>query len=160
MKTFFMAFVLVVSMGCSATNEHTDVTKDFTGVISTEALIAEYPQFQSVYESYEPTEAEITAIKSIEGKSIMVLFGTWCHDSEREVPRLLKLLERAGVTLKSLSLVGVDRNKQEPGNRHSQFELRYTPTIILLDGNKELGRVIERPQVSLGEDLQVFVSLQ
>ncbi|MEO9945985.1 MAG: thioredoxin family protein [Paraglaciecola sp.] len=158
MKIFLIALVLMVSMGCSTANEHSANPVDYSGAISGSQLIADYPQFQSMYNSYEPSEAEITAIKSIEGKSLMVLFGTWCHDSEREVPRLLKLLDLAQVKLVNLSLVGVDRNKQEPGNRHSQFALKYTPTIILLDGDKELGRVIETPQVSLGEDLETFVN--
>lgn len=158
MKNFLMALVVMVSMGCTAANEHKKNPMDYKGAISASELISEYPQFQSMYDSYEPSDTELTAIKSIEGKSLMVLFGTWCHDSEREVPRLLKLLQVADVKLEELSLIGVDRNKQEPGNRHSQFALKYTPTIILLDGDKELGRVIEKPQVSLGEDLETFVS--
>jgi thioredoxin 1 len=89
---------------------------------------------------------------------LVVLFGTWCHDSVREVPRLLKLLDVSGVKLKSLSLHGVNYNKQEPNNLHRQYDLRYSPTIILLQGDAELGRIVEKPMASLGEDLAEFVT--
>jgi hypothetical protein len=89
--------------------------------------------------------------------SLLVLFGTWCHDSEREVPRLLKLLDLSDVELESLSLHGVNYNKQEPNNLHRQYDLKYSPTIILLQGEDELGRIVEKPILSIGEDLASFV---
>ena len=92
-------------------------------------------------------------MKKLEGLSVLVLFGTWCHDSERDVPRLLKLLEQSQVKIKELKLVGVNYNKQDPEGLHRDFDLRYTSTIILLDGDRELGRIVERPNVSIGEDL-------
>jgi hypothetical protein len=74
------------------------------------------------------------------------------------VPRLLKLLDLSGVELQSLSLHGVNYNKQEPNDLHRKYDLRYTPTIILLQGENELGRIIEKPVTSLGEDLARFVT--
>ena len=158
MKAVFFALLVVVSIGCGSTEQHSTQPEPFTGLISAGQLIAEYPQFRSAYEQYQPSLAEIAAAKSLSGKSLIVLFGTWCHDSEREVPRLLKLLDLSGVELQSLSLHGVNFNKQEPTNLHRQYDLRYSPTIILLQGETELGRVVEKPIVSLGEDLASFVS--
>jgi thioredoxin 1 len=121
-------------------------------------LINDYSQFRTTYEQYQPSLAEIAAVRFLSGKSLVVLFGTWCHDSVREVPRLLKLLDVSGVKLKSLSLHGVNYNKQEPNNLHRQYDLRYSPTIILLQGDAELGRIVEKPMASLGEDLAEFVT--
>ena len=158
LKTLFLALLVVVSVGCGSTEKMSGKSELFTGVISASQLITEYPQFRSVYEQYQPSSAEVAAVQSLSGKSLVVLFGTWCHDSEREVPRLLKLLDVSGVELQSLSLHGVDYNKQGPNDSHQKYELRYTPTIILLQGEDELGRVIEKPMVSLGEDLAGFVA--
>jgi hypothetical protein len=36
--------------------------------------------------------------------------------------------------------------------------LTYSPTIILLQGEDELGRIVEKPMISLGEDLAGFVT--
>ena len=158
MKSIFLAILMILSVGCGSTEEPATKSEPFTGVISASQLMVEYPQFRSVYEQYQPSSAEITAVKHLSGKSLIVLLGTWCHDSEREVPRLLKLLDLSGVELHSLSLHGVNYNKEEPTNLHHQYDLKYTPTIILMQGENELGRVVEKPIVSLGEDLAGFVT--
>jgi thioredoxin 1 len=158
MKSLFLAILVIVSVGCGSTEQQETKSDPFTGVISASQLITEYPQFRAVYEQYQPSAAEIAAVKSLSGKSLIVLLGTWCHDSEREVPRLLKLLDLSGVKLQSLSLHGVNYNKQEPTNLHQQYDLKYTPTIILMQGENELGRVVEKPTLSLGEDLASFVT--
>jgi hypothetical protein len=158
MKSLFFAILMIVSVGCGSTEEPLTKSEPFTGVISASQLIAKYPQFRSAYEQYQPSSAEIAAVKYLSGKSLIVLLGTWCHDSEREVPRLLKLLDLSGVELQSLSLHGVNYNKQEPTNLHQQYDLKYTPTIILMQGENELGRVVEKPMLSLGEDLASFVT--
>jgi hypothetical protein len=158
MKTLLLAFLVLMSIGCGSTEQKLAKSEPYTGIISATQLISEYPQFRSAYEQYQPNPAEIAAAKSLSGKSLVVLFGTWCHDSEREVPRLLKLLDLSGVELQSLSLHGVNYNKQEPNNLHQQYELRHSPTIILLQGEDELGRIVEKPVASLGEDLASFVA--
>ena len=158
MKTVLLAFLMLMALGCGSTEQQSVTSEPFTGVISASQLMTEYPQFRSAYDQYQPNAAEIAAIKSLSGKSLIVLFGTWCHDSEREVPRLLKLLDLSGVELDSLSLHGVNYNKQEPNNLHQQYDLRYSPTIILLQGEAELGRIVEKPITSLGEDLADFVA--
>jgi hypothetical protein len=158
MKSLLLSLLVIVSVGCGSTEQPLAKSGPFTGMISASQLITEYPQFRTAYEKYQPSSAEIAAAKSLSGKSLVVLFGTWCHDSEREVPRLLKLLDMSGVELQSLSLHGVNYNKQEPTNLHRQYDLKYSPTIVLLHGDKELGRVVEKPMLSLGEDLASFVT--
>jgi hypothetical protein len=158
MKSLFWALLVIVSAGCGSTEQPKAKSEPVTGEISASQLLTEYPQFRSYYEQYQPGASEIAAVKSLSGKTLIVLLGTWCQDSEREVPRLLKLLDLSGVKLESLSLHGVNYNKQEPNNLHQQYDLKYTPTIILMQGENELGRVVEKPMLSLGEDLASFVT--
>jgi thioredoxin 1 len=158
MNKLVLALLVVLSAGCGSTEQNLAGSEPLAGLISASQLIMEYPQFRSAYEQYQPSSAEIIAVKSLSGKSLVVLFGTWCHDSEREVPKLLKLLDLSGVELQNLSLHGVNYNKQEPNNLHRQFDLKYSPTIILLQGEEELGRIVEKPVVSLAEDLVSFVT--
>lgn len=158
MKSLFLAVLVIVSVSCSAVEKKRAKSEPYTGAISASQLISEYPHFRLAYDQYQPSPAEIAAAKSLSGKSLVVLFGTWCHDSEREVPRLLKLLDLSGVELQSLSLHGVSYNKREPNNLHEIYELKYSPTIVLMQGDNELGRVVEKPKLSLGEDLASFVS--
>lgn len=85
----------------------------------------------------------------------MVFLGTWCHDSKREVPRFLKLLNAAKVQLDSLRLVAVGYDKLDPNGLAKQYDVRYTPTIIVSDGEKELVRMIEKPKQSIAADLTI-----
>jgi hypothetical protein len=157
MKGFFLAILVVVSMGCGSTEQHSANSEPFTGVISANQLIADYPQFRAAYDQYQPNSAEIAAAKSLSGKSLVVLFGTWCHDSEREVPRLLKLLDLSGVKLVSFSLHGVNYNKQEPNDLHRQYALRYSPTIILLEGENDKFRFGESSVFLLNKRQEKYI---
>ena len=121
------------------------------GDIQVQNLFTEYPLFKFRYDNYEVTDQ--INLSDLEDISIVIMFGTWCHDSKREVPRMLRILDSAGVGTEQISLIGVDTNKAEPEGREKLYNLRNTPTLILLKNGKEVGRIIERPNVSLEADL-------
>lgn len=147
----------LLSIGCGSTEYKSVKSEPLIGEVKADKLLKEYPNFKAIYEAYKPTSEEINATKSLAGKSIIVLFGSWCHDSEREVPRLLKLLDKSGVELEALSLYGLNYNKQEPNKLHRTYKVNFTPTIILFDSEQELGRIIEKPVINLAEDLAGFL---
>ena len=149
----------VISLVLSACSHSTARQSDFLGEVSAEQLLAQYPTFQDEYESYKPSEKELAAVASLQDDSLVVLFGTWCHDSQREVPRLLKTFDLSGLDVPKLTLVAVDTKKNDPQGLAKKYALKYTPTFVLLKGDKELGRVIERPKMSLTEDLQLLSSM-
>lgn len=128
----------------------------FSGELAVKTLIADYPKFNQEYLEYAPSKDELALIKKLTGKEVLVLFGTWCHDSQREVPRLLKLLDTAKVELAQLRLVAVGYDKRDPDGIAQQHDLRFTPTIIVLEGGTELSRMIEKPESSLASDLAQF----
>ena len=121
------------------------------GDIQIQNLFTEYPLFKFRYDNYEVTDQ--INLSDLEDISVVIMFGTWCHDSKREVPRMLRILDSAGVGTEKISLIGVDTKKAEPKGREKLYNLRNTPTLILLKNGKEVGRIIERPNVSLEADL-------
>ncbi len=128
--------------------------EDHVGSISAADLLGKHQEFNQEYQAYEPNTQQLQQIKLLADKEVTVLFGTWCHDSKREVPRLLKLLDQSSVELASLTLFGVDRNKQDPVGLAQTYDLRFTPTIIISDSSGvELGRIIEKPENDLAADL-------
>lgn len=147
---------LLLFMGTASAAEESD--SDHLGEISAQSLLSNYEAFASEYQTYSPTPAELGLIQSLKGKDVTVLFGTWCHDSEREVPRLLKLLDQSEVGLQSLTLFAVDRNKTDPDGFAERLDLQYTPTIIVSESGQEVARIIERPIVGLAKDLQKQLS--
>lgn len=128
-------------------------TSPYSGEITAEDLLAQYPAFAKEYKNYSPSEDDLNTIKTLSGKQVLVFLGTWCHDSKREVPRLLKLLDGSGVKLGSLQLIAVGYDKLDPDGLAKQYDLRYTPTFIVSSKGKELLRMIEKPKHSIAMDL-------
>ncbi|WP_105199382.1 thioredoxin [Pseudoalteromonas sp. T1lg10] len=153
MRTFFKLCFLIMALSTTAACAD---DKPYIGVIDSASLLSEYKTFATAYDDFAPSDDELAQMHKLTGKSLLVLFGTWCHDSEREVPRLLKLLALSKVELAQLELVAVDYSKKDDRGLAEQFALKYTPTFIVLDGDTELVRVVEKPEGSLAEALTDF----
>ncbi|NEV93068.1 glycerophosphodiester phosphodiesterase [Psychroflexus sp. YR1-1] len=116
--------------------------------------------FNSQYEPYTPNAEVIDQLKS-ELKNtdfhISVYMGTWCPDSRREFPHLIKILNQADFDLNHLRIVGVDRDKVIPNateDERKKINILNVPTIIVYDENgKEINRFVEFPQETLEKDL-------
>ena len=124
------------------------------GDISQVELLERHEVFKRNYDAYEVT-AGIDGLPA--DLKVKILFGTWCHDSEREVPRMLKLLAASGVKEDNISLISLDIRKEEPEGRAKALAVRFTPTFIFFSGDAELGRIIERPVESLQADIAEMV---
>lgn len=152
MKSWIIVLLLsLVSMSAFAHKHHgTDIP---VGELTAAQLLEQQDKFSAQYKKFTPEQADLTAIKTLAGKDVVVLFGTWCHDSQREVPRFLKLIDHAKVQLGSLKLIALDFKKQDPNGMATLHKIKRTPTFVVLQQGKELGRVIERPTESLAVDL-------
>ncbi len=151
-KNFLILSISIFTTFSFISADRVDKSKNnLLGDIQIQNLFTEYPLFKFRYDNYEVTDR--INLSDLEDISVVIMFGTWCHDSKREVPRMLRILDSAGVGTEQLSLIGVDINKTEPKGREKLYNLRNTPTLILLRNGKEVGRIIERPNVSLEADL-------
>ena len=151
-KNFLILSISIFTTFSFISADRVDKSKNnLLGDIQIQNLFTEYPLFKFRYDNYEVTNQ--INLSDLEDISVVIMFGTWCHDSKREVPRMLRILDSAGVGTEQISLIGVDINKAEPKGREKLYNLRNTPTLILLKNGKEVGRIIERPNVSLEADL-------
>ncbi|AFU67628.1 protein with tryparedoxin/glycerophosphodiester phosphodiesterase domains [Psychroflexus torquis ATCC 700755] len=123
--------------------------------------------FNISYEKYSPNPEALKKLTSEVEKEnfhIEVYVGTWCPDSQREFPQLIKLLDQVNFDMDNLKLVGVDRDKVVPNLSEAErksLNIMNVPTIIILDENgKELNRYVEFAQESLEEDLLKILSRQ
>ena len=113
------------------------------------------------YKNYLSTEPyEFNENIDLEGISVRVLFGTWCHDSQREIPKLLRMLEDINLKPEKISLIGLDYDKNEPLNRGEMLGVKRTPTIIFYKDEIEIGRIEETPKIMLEGIGLVSVSLK
>lgn len=107
--------------------------------------------------TYHPNKDVINELKTIlnENKNVSFLLfpGSWCHDSEKGVPEIMKLLKLCQYDINSIKIYGVDRQKTEPTGSAVKYKIEKVPTLVLLKNGKEIGRIIEFPILSWGEDI-------
>lgn len=127
------------------------------GETTAERLLDIVPEYRGRKEAYEPDPDTLTYLASViqPGDRLEVFLGTWCDDSQREIPKLLRIVDglaAAGADL-PLRLVSVDRTKQMPADVVAGRQLEKVSTIIYIRDGAEAGRIVERPVGLLEEDL-------
>jgi len=128
---------------------------DSVGVLHTEQLIRDNPEFQPQIRHSEREQAELSQVLKQHGPvHLVIYFGVWCHDSERELPGLLALLQALPPGLMSYELYGLDERKTDPANRARAHRITRTPTLVIEADNAEIGRIVEHPRQSWAGDLQ------
>jgi thiol-disulfide isomerase/thioredoxin len=85
--------------------------------------------------------------------SIKVVFGTWCPDSRREVPRFMRILDSWRFPVDKVTFIGVDNAKHSPVRGYDSLNIERVPTFIIYKNNNEAGRIIENPVTSLEQDI-------
>lgn len=74
---------------------------------------------------------------------VIIFGGTWCHDTQNLLPVFYRLADKSGYPDSSITLIGVDREKQTLDNLSTAFHITNVPTFIVMKDGKEVGRVIE-----------------
>jgi len=115
------------------------------------------------YQNYQPDAAQMEALKQvIQNKQVQIFLGTWCGDSKREVPKMLKVLQLAGVDTTNVELVCVSSNdetyKQSWHREEKGKNIHRVPTFIIYDNDKEVGRMVESPKQSIENDLWQIIT--
>jgi len=82
-----------------------------------------------------------------------VFIGTWCEDTQHLLPQLYRTLQDASYDFNALEMYGVNRMKEGLNAEHLIYNIKYVPTIIVMDRFKEVGRIIESVNTSIEEDL-------
>ncbi len=111
------------------------------------------------YNNYQP---DYVTLDSLEGKlediNIKIIFRSTCSDSREQLPRLFKILNELNYNVNSITLIGVNREKQGLSNEAEGLEIELVPTIIFYKEGKEIGRIVETPAESLEKDLAKILS--
>ena len=115
--------------------------------------------FGPQYEEYSPDTALMEKLKPLtDDIEITIFMGTWCHDSQHEVPSFFKLLDQLGVPDRKVTLITVDREKTTGENLEKGLDITNVPTLIFSKNGKELNRIVEFPIDSLEEDMYKILS--
>lgn len=173
MKTYFIIIVSLFAVcSCSVTKNPVNrglinqLSKDSRGNDMllgkcTRSALVQVPfadWFNSNYDSYVVDSFTCNFIRPLlAGKSITIFMGTWCGDSKREVPRVLKMLDCCNFPATNLTLVMVSNKdslyKKSPQHEEVGKNIVRVPTIIIEQKGAEIGRIIEFPKTSLEKDM-------
>lgn len=160
----YLAFTLLLLVSCNAPTQQTPPgqeapaetteTVDLLGNITRSDLEkAPFNEwFDGEYQAYQVSEA--TAEVDLSEVEIITVMGTWCSDSQREVPHLFKLLDHLNFPTEKVSMIAIDEDKAEPAADIGKWGIEHVPTIILLKQGTEVGRIVEAPVETLEADMK------
>jgi hypothetical protein len=154
MKKSLLLLALCAALGMTARAQDNG-GKVLTGPVSLENILDLPGWFGAEFINYKPDQSVMDVLPGhLRGADIVVVLGTWCDDSKREVPKLYRILQMIrDFDPSHITMIGVDQNKVSPGGEQARWNITKVPTIILLKEGKELGRIEEAPMGLLERDM-------
>ena len=128
-------------------------TDDLEGKTTVEA-IKQYYWFDKSYSNAVFDEALINKIKTaINQYQIIVFGGSWCTDTQYNVPEFVRLLDQVNYDKSKLTLYFLNRKKTSKEGFEKNYKIENVPTVILLKDGKEIARIVEDPKERYDKDL-------
>lgn len=122
--------------------------------------------FKKNYDDYKPTPSVINQLKQLKVNdlSIKIFFGTWCGDTKRELPRLLKVLDEINFPKEKISFIALssDENtyKQSKNREEKGYHIFRVGCYVIEKNGVELNRIVEYPIFSMEQDILAIFSGQ
>jgi thiol-disulfide isomerase/thioredoxin len=122
--------------------------------------------FKKNYADYKPNPSVVEQLKAlkINNFSIKIFFGTWCGDTKREMPRLLKVLDEMGFPKEKIMFIAVSSEdstyKQSKNREERGYNIFRVGCYIIEKNGVEVNRICEYPVLSMERDLLAIFSNQ
>ncbi|MEZ4648061.1 MAG: hypothetical protein R3E97_04600 [Candidatus Eisenbacteria bacterium] len=118
------------------------------------ALLTERPEYAELSKSYEPNPSSLESLSRHHSDvDIVVLFPSWAKVSERIVPPLLRIVERADNPDLHLTFIGLDRGLAQPAAALESYAPRTVPAVIVKSNGREIARFEGTPERRLEVEL-------
>ncbi len=115
--------------------------------------------FQNNYESYILDNLILNEdFSKLNKYNIEIFMNIKCHDSEREVPRFLKILNSLNFSKENLRIVLLNPDKKTANGLEIGKKITNTPTIIFLKNSNEENRIVEFPYETLEKDIYKIIN--
>ena len=150
-RTLFILIVGCVAMTSSVVLAQ---SQELIGPVSREEILANDRIYGIYLDRYEPEKKAVEYLSAYrDSAKLMVFVGSWCRESKKYIPGLMKTLDVSGTKNIDVQYIAVDREKKFPESFLKMFNIKYIPTVLVLKGNKELGRIEEKPHQLIETDL-------
>lgn len=126
----------------------------------TNLLTYEHSQwFKKEYDAFKINPEWITEMQPLaQGLRYKLFLGTWCEDSQREVPGMLKILDALGMKNSDIVMFATDEDKKTPDQYELGLNITNIPTLIFYKGEEELNRIVELPVETLYKDFAAILT--
>jgi hypothetical protein len=116
------------------------------GAMTVDALWATAPTWKAIHDYYTPDAAAVARLRAVSRPTTLrIVCATWCGDSKRHVPRLLKAVDEARNPNLTVELFGIGNDFQQPMDYIRANAIINVPIVLVQRGGREVGRFIETP---------------
>ena len=157
MKYYFLTFIFLIFYSCNE-NLNYDIVD---GQVDKDYLFNSNNTkwFTDNYNSYlTDTFLSENNFDNIDNYTIELYMGVKCHDSEREVPRLIKILDEIKFSDNKLKIYLLKQNKTSNSELEIGKNITYTPTFIFYKDSLEINRIVEFPVETLERDIYKIIN--
>ena len=157
----FSFFLLTLITSCAQrviVNREVESQKDGKMLLGTQTLdqFRKDPYktwFDEEYNSYQIDQPSLAELKKekLNSYTLVVFVGSWCGDSHREFPRLIKILDALKYNTEKMQIIAVNRKIESPAGEEGLYNISRVPTIIVKKYGKEIGRITEMPETGFLE---------
>ncbi len=110
--------------------------------------------FDSTYAAYGPDTGALNKLGRMQDSvALIIIYGTWCSDSRRELPRFWKIGDIVHFPVDRVTMIAVDRTMEIPNGIKAEYRITNVPTFIVQYRGLELGRITETPATTMEQDL-------
>ena len=160
MRSFQLLVLLLLlfwSAGCSAQTHRQRKSTVLSGQYQPEQVKAQsgLEWFGNGVATYAPDKKVIEQLRQswTPAHSAVIVAGSWCPDTHRDLPSYYKALQAAGIPESSQSLWFVDRRFRKADGISKQYQVTSVPTFVVLKEGKEVGRFAGRPGIKVESEL-------
>ncbi|MFC2114759.1 thioredoxin family protein, partial [Bacteroidota bacterium] len=118
------------------------------------------PEYRTYMNSSDRKKLDSLKLLLADDIHIKVIMGTWCHDSQVQVPRFFRMLDYLKFEQDNILIICVDTEKEAVSFSIEELNIVLVPTFIIYKEEQEIGRIIESPIISLEQDLLDILKLQ
>ena len=110
--------------------------------------------FMDKYDAHPLNETLVSQIDSLFSEiEVTIFMGTWCEDSQREVPSFFRIIDALDANNQINRLVGLNKDKVSHDGSAEEAGITNVPTFIFSKKGVEINRIVEFPIISLEQDM-------
>ena len=110
--------------------------------------------FTDNYDAHPLNETLASQIDSLFSEiEVTIFMGTWCEDSQREVPGFFRIIDALDANNQINRLVGLNEDKISHDGSAEEAGISNVPTFIFSKKGEEINRIVEFPIISLEQDI-------